>query len=76
MNGELDQIEKNQTWDVFPRIKDKNVIGTKWVFKNKQNENAQVVINKAKLVVTPYFPQIVNITRLAKDYGKLISMNM
>ena len=27
-------------------------------------------------IVTPYFPQFVNITGLAKDYGKLISMNM
>jgi len=29
MNEELDQIEKNQTWDLVPRPKDKNVIGTK-----------------------------------------------
>ena len=31
MNEELDQIEKNQTWELVPRTKDKNVIGTKWV---------------------------------------------
>ena len=39
MNDGLDQIEKNQTWDLIPRPKDKNVIGTKWVFRNNQNEN-------------------------------------
>jgi hypothetical protein len=41
MNEELDQIEKNQTWELVPRPKNKNVIGTKWVFRNKQNENGQ-----------------------------------
>ena len=50
MNEELDQIEKNQTWDLVPRSKDKNVNGTKWVFKNKMNEDGQVVRNKARLV--------------------------
>jgi hypothetical protein len=29
MNEELDQIEKNQTWELVPRPKDKKVIGTK-----------------------------------------------
>jgi hypothetical protein len=29
MNEELDQIEKNQTWELVPRPKDKNVVGTK-----------------------------------------------
>ena len=33
---ELDQIEKNDTWNLVPRPKKKNVIETKWVFKNKQ----------------------------------------
>ena len=54
MNEELDQIEKNQTWDLVPRPKDKNVIGTKWVFKNKMNEDGQVVGNKARLVCKGY----------------------
>jgi hypothetical protein len=39
MNEELDQLEKKQTWELVPRTKDKNVIGTKWIFKNKLNEN-------------------------------------
>ena len=37
MNEELDQIEKNETWELIPRPKDKNVIGIDWVFKNKFN---------------------------------------
>ena len=51
---ELDQIEKNKTWELVPKPQDKNVIGTKWVFKNKVNENGQVVRNKARLVCKGY----------------------
>jgi hypothetical protein len=50
INEELDQIERNQTWELVPRPKDKNVIGTKWVYKNKMNEDGQVIRNKARLV--------------------------
>jgi transposase InsO family protein len=38
MDEELDKIEKNDTWELVPRPKNKNVIGTTWVFKNKLNE--------------------------------------
>jgi hypothetical protein len=42
MDEELDQIEKNDTWELVPRPKDKNVIDTKWVYMNKLNEDGQV----------------------------------
>ena len=35
MKEELQQIIKNNTWELVPRPKEKNVIGTKWVFINK-----------------------------------------
>ena len=35
MKEEIEKIEKNKTWTLVPRLADKNVIGTKWVFKNK-----------------------------------------
>jgi hypothetical protein len=50
----LDQIEKNDTWKLVPRLKKKNVIGTKWVFKNKLNEDGHVTKNKARLVCKGY----------------------
>jgi hypothetical protein len=31
MDEELDQIDKNETWELVQRPKDKNVINTKWV---------------------------------------------
>ena len=39
-NGEeIKKIEKRKTWTLVPRLKDKNIIGTKWVFRNKMNDN-------------------------------------
>ena len=54
MNEELDQIEKNDTWEFVPRPRYKNVIGTKWVFRNKLNEDGQITRNKARLVCKGY----------------------
>jgi hypothetical protein len=54
MNEELDHIEKNNTWELVPRPEYKNVIGSKWVFKNKMNEKGQVVRNKSRLVCKGY----------------------
>ena len=36
MDEELDQIEKNDTWELVPRPKDKNVINRKWVYVKNQ----------------------------------------
>eukprot|EP00253_Pinus_taeda_P010991 PITA_10991 len=57
MDEELEQIEKNNNWELVPRPKDKNVIGTKWIFKNKLNENGDVIRNKARLVCKGYAQQ-------------------
>jgi hypothetical protein len=54
MNDELDQIEKNNTWEMIQRPKGKNVIGSKWIFKNKLNEQGQVIRNKERLVCKGY----------------------
>ena len=35
MEEELDQTEKNETWELVPRLNNKNVIGTKWVSETK-----------------------------------------
>ena len=38
----------------MPRPKDKNVIGKKWVFRKKLNENGGVKRNKERLVCKGY----------------------
>ena len=57
MDEELEKIEKNNTWELVPRPEDKNVIGTKWIFKNKLNENGEVIRNEARLVCKGYAQQ-------------------
>ena len=47
MKEELDQIVKNDTWEIVPRPKDKNVIGTKLVFRNKMKEQGALFSKKA-----------------------------
>jgi hypothetical protein len=54
MEAELNQIDNNETWELVPIPKDKNIIGTKWVFRNKVNEYGKVTINKVRLVCNGY----------------------
>ena len=54
MEEEIDQIKKNETWSLVLRPDDKNVIGTKWVFINKLDENGEITRNKARLVCKGY----------------------
>ena len=37
MHEELNNFARNQVWELVERPKDHNVIGTKWVFRNKQD---------------------------------------
>jgi hypothetical protein len=54
MHEELENFERNQVWTLVDPPRDVNVIGTKWVFKNKQGEDGEVVRNKAHLVAQGY----------------------
>ena len=54
MQEELNQFTRNDVWELVPRPKDKTIIGTKWVYKNKMNEQGEVDRNKARLVAQCY----------------------
>jgi hypothetical protein len=54
MAEELDQIKKNETWELVSIPNNKNVIDTEWVFRNKLNEDGQVTRNKFRLVCKGY----------------------
>jgi hypothetical protein len=49
MQEELNNFTMNEVWSLVERPK-QNVIGTKWVFRNKQDENGVVTKNKTRLV--------------------------
>ena len=38
VQDELHQFERNQVWHLVPKPKDRIIIGTKWVFRNKLDE--------------------------------------
>jgi hypothetical protein len=57
MQEELNQFEKNKVWELVPPPKGKNVIDTKWVFRNKMDEEGVVIRNKARLVAKGYCQQ-------------------
>jgi hypothetical protein len=54
MHEELDNFERNQVWTLVDPSRDVNVVGIKWVFKNKQGKDGEVVRNKARLVAQGY----------------------
>jgi hypothetical protein len=49
----LKNFKRNQVWSLVERPK-KNVVGTKWVFRSKQDEHEVVTRNKARLVAKSY----------------------
>jgi hypothetical protein len=46
MQEELNNFKRNEVWSLVARPK-QNVVGTKWVFRNKQDEHEVVTRNKA-----------------------------
>nr|GEX44773.1 Gag-Pol polyprotein [Tanacetum cinerariifolium] len=57
MQKELDQFAILKVWRLVPRPEGKTIIKTKWIFKNKKDENSLVIQNKARLVAVGYSQQ-------------------
>ncbi|GKA39493.1 retrovirus-related pol polyprotein from transposon TNT 1-94 [Tanacetum coccineum] len=57
MQEELNQFVANDVWELVPLPISQSVIGTKWVFRNKLDENGIVSRNKARLVAQGYNQQ-------------------
>ncbi|GJU24849.1 retrovirus-related pol polyprotein from transposon TNT 1-94 [Tanacetum coccineum] len=57
MQEELNQFITNDVWDLVPLPKNQSIIGTKWVYRNKLDENGIVSRNKARLVAQGYNQQ-------------------
>jgi hypothetical protein len=53
MQEELNNFTRNEVWHLVPRT-NQNVVGTKWVFRNKQDEHGVVTRNKVRLVAKDY----------------------
>ncbi|KAL8116656.1 hypothetical protein AgCh_022995 [Apium graveolens] len=57
MQEELNEFERNKVWTLVPRPKNRSVVGTKWVFRNKSDSDGIITRNKARLVAKVYFQQ-------------------
>ncbi|KAL0425897.1 UNVERIFIED_CONTAM: putative mitochondrial protein [Sesamum radiatum] len=54
MEEEIKMIEKNNTWELADKPKDKEVIGVKWIYKTKLNADGSIQKHKARLVAKGY----------------------
>ncbi|GJS78420.1 retrovirus-related pol polyprotein from transposon TNT 1-94 [Tanacetum coccineum] len=54
---ELNQFIANDIWELVPQPKNITIIGTKWVFRNKLDENGVVSRIKARLLAQGYNQQ-------------------
>jgi hypothetical protein len=54
MHEELNSFTRNQVWELVKRPKGHNVIKTKWVFHNKQDQHGIVMRNKTRLIAQGY----------------------
>ncbi|GJW03269.1 retrovirus-related pol polyprotein from transposon TNT 1-94 [Tanacetum coccineum] len=57
MQEKLNQFIANDVWELVQQPKNLTIIGTKWLFKNKLDENGVVSQNKARLVAQGYNQQ-------------------
>ncbi|KAI3790995.1 hypothetical protein L2E82_04493 [Cichorium intybus] len=57
MQEELAEFERNDVWNLVPTPPDVTIIGSRWVFRNKTDDQGVVCRNKARLVVKGYSQQ-------------------
>jgi len=54
MDEKMVALDANVTWELIALLKDKKIIGCKWVYKIKHNANGFVSRYKTKLVAKGY----------------------
>jgi hypothetical protein len=54
MHEKLENFKRNQVWELVDPPPGSKPIGTKWVWKNEEGENGQVVRNNSRLIAQGY----------------------
>jgi len=50
MHEKLNQFVRNEVWFLVPKTAEMNIIGSKWVFRNKLDDDGMITRHKAMLV--------------------------
>ena len=54
MHEKLNQFVRNDVWELAPKPENVHVIDTKWIFRNKTDEDGEIIRNKSQLVAQGY----------------------
>ena len=54
MQEELNEFKRNKVWTLVPRPNNRSIVGTKWVFKIKIDNEGTITRNKARFVAKRY----------------------
>lgn len=54
MKEELENLQRNETWDIVPKPKERKIVKCKWIFKRKFDKDGQIERYKARLVARGY----------------------
>lgn len=57
MSNEMDAFTRNQTYDLVPQKPDQNVVGCRWIYKNKYNPDGTHKSRKGRLVAAKGYNQ-------------------
>jgi len=57
IHGSLLENEKNEEWNLVSKHQGQSIIWTRWVFRNKLDEEGKIIRNKARLVAQGYNQQ-------------------
>ena len=57
MHDELAEFERNDVWTLVPTPPNTSIVGSRWVYRNKSDEDGVIIRNKARLVVKGYSQQ-------------------
>ncbi|GJU89627.1 retrovirus-related pol polyprotein from transposon TNT 1-94 [Tanacetum coccineum] len=66
MQEELNQFKTNDVWELVPNPMDLTIIGTKWVYRNKLDENSVVTRTKLENPKTSHLEVVKRIFRYIK----------
>lgn len=57
IDEEMDALLRNETWEIVPRPKDRNISGSRWGFKIKHKANGSIERCKARLAAKEFSRQ-------------------